>query len=151
MIRSLRMYSVAVVGDRHSGKSTWITRVTTGEYQKHYLPTTDRTVSVWRNKTSIGIDFVCELIEYPYSTEEQVDGYIYFTDPGYEGENIISVNSKHDLVEKEERDITNKNNISSRNNINILEPLLYMCRYLFNNQDVYFIDNDPVVPPIVEM
>lgn len=47
-------YNILLLGDRNAGKSVWVTRLTTGEFEKEYFPSEGNPVTTFTEKLNNG-------------------------------------------------------------------------------------------------
>ena len=156
-------FVVAVVGDRGTGKSCWVSRITTGKYSRLHTPTTevDRIPTRWH--TSAGV-LDMTLLDCPPSEVPSANAYVHLachtvsnlvgiTPPGITALCISKLNM-HDGVSAEVEQIPGflgTFSVSSRSNSNLDLPMLSILRLLTGIADLVFVEAPAMTPPTISI
>ena len=166
---STNAYKIVLCGSAHVGKTTYITRLLTGEYIRCYVATLGVEVHPLIFHTSAGrIDFnVWDMAGNPLFTGEdlgepylrEADGAIVMC-AGEEGlsaargweqtakkftNHVVLVSNQCDRVSAPADFLP----LSARSNYNVQEPFLRLARQLTNRPDLEFVNAPAVDAPLV--
>ena len=164
------IYNILLIGYRESGKTTYINRLSTGEFNPHYTPTTSNIYNVLDFNTKNGIIKFNVIETHDYDNNiTNIDGVILMYDCNFKVNNtyinyylnkyknlpVIVCGNKIDLGgEKyyyEERLYNNYNVIiSSKSNYHFEKPFLYLARHLTKDLNLEFIAMEAIETPVVE-
>lgn len=164
-----------IVGDGAVGKTAYITRHATGEFIPYYNPTTTIKVPSLKFNTSKGY-ITFDLYDGPLALVPKIDCVIIMFDltkhetydhvrdwyqnicDKYGNIPIIlcgnKVDMKHLQVKLAEITVHRElglpyYSISAKSNYNFEKPFLHLARHFLDDPDLYFTENEPIVPPTV--
>jgi GTP-binding nuclear protein Ran len=163
MTQNKQTYKINLIGDAQSGKSSYITRLVSGDYTKRYTPTLGVEVHPLQFYTNYGI---ITFNVWDCAGEEKFgglrDGYyvessaaLIFDDKDGKWEKIfrncrknamvLHINGKCDQYVDSNVDY----NVSARFCKDLEAPFLHLARVLTNHEDLVFVDSPTIIPPTI--
>lgn len=168
----IRSFNVLVVGNPKVGKSTWITRLRTGEFTKEYVPNLHQTFSTLRFNTTEGLIEIHIKEHTEINDHWRVDGTIVICDAtdidsfkdaikliDLRKTKQVFVCNKVDLKDRVvlpkdilsfdflKRKIIPWYEISAKSNYQFEKPFLSLIRQMMNDYSIKFVPEEAIEPP----
>ena len=167
-----------IIGDGCVGKSTYIRRLLTGEFERHYIATNGvvkHTLNLYSNYGKI--DFLlCDVASQgdciTNECYKELDGIILMFDVTSK-DSFMNIqkwkkSSKYipiffcgNKIDIRDRKVTVKDikmhnilpycDMSAKSNYNYQKPLLYFAQLCTGNKDLIFVEGPPITPPNVQI
>lgn len=151
----MHTYKVAIIGPSGSGKSSYIERCISRNFQNRYTKTPNNEIHslvIQTNKDAIEFKLY-DIVEELDKIDTNMDGFIILSDAAFYDESVSAIRNIHADIPivlcKSKCDMINSVNdpiqiydipyysISSKNDINCLKPILHLARILSNDPTLY--------------